>query len=243
MFYMDLKQRKLKEIEQEQRNYNPPDEHNISNEPVDFTVKDLQVNFSNLVSVIDDVSSKYTRDQKIIDLSKEINKYFGTLVKNKREGMNKSQHEISEVSNVSRSFISDIEGGKAEVSLTTFLLLSKALNLNMAQSLNYICQKTNLSISDSSVVNTDNSNSTFLKNYKVQIGVKYFIDVSTYSTSNGVEVIFPEKELEYYKNKYGQEITFKIDRQESKLTMYGGSQQVYWKIVSSNNDYSLALKK
>jgi transcriptional regulator with XRE-family HTH domain len=63
---------------------------------------------------------------------KDIRKRFGGAVRIRRVELNLSQEELAERADLHRTYISDLERGKRNVSLENIEKLAKALNLSMA---------------------------------------------------------------------------------------------------------------
>lgn len=67
----------------------------------------------------------------------EIKEKFGQKVKSLREQKGISIEHLANISNVDRNYISDIEKGKRNVSITIIEKLSKALEVSIQELFNY----------------------------------------------------------------------------------------------------------
>ncbi len=67
----------------------------------------------------------------------EIKQQFGLKIKELREERQYSIEYLANIANIDRSYISDIEKGKRNVSLLIIEKLSKALNVNIQDLFNY----------------------------------------------------------------------------------------------------------
>jgi transcriptional regulator with XRE-family HTH domain len=68
---------------------------------------------------------------------------FARLLKENRQRIGLSQESLALLANVDRTFISMLEGGKRQPTLTTLFSLAKALNINPSILVKAIEQETN----------------------------------------------------------------------------------------------------
>ena len=59
--------------------------------------------------------------------------HFGTVIRQRRDDLRRSQREVAELSHFDRSYIADLELGNANPSLGTILRIAEALDLTPAE--------------------------------------------------------------------------------------------------------------
>lgn len=73
--------------------------------------------------------------------TEELLKVFGVIIQNLRLDKNLSQAELAERGDFNRTYISDLERGKKQASLSTILRLADALEIDPSELMEYLEDK------------------------------------------------------------------------------------------------------
>ena len=94
-----------------------------------------KINTSKLYDAKELLDSKYGEEGT--ESRKEFNKeaiafYYGTILKEKRRGLNLTQESLAEKVGLERSYIAKIEKGKTDIQISSFVRIAQALGLNIS---------------------------------------------------------------------------------------------------------------